>query len=174
MQTRRAALLTIAGAAASPLMAQHAEHVMAKTAATSPLTYDPVFFKQADYALITRLADLILPRTDTPGAVDAHVPYRIDEAVAASPELQQEFEAGLAPLRAAGFSSLPEAQQTTMLQSMVDSQFFHTIKGLTVDWYYRSEEGLTKELGFHGNTFRADFPGCTHPEHWPETHQETK
>ena len=173
MQTRRAALLTIAGAAASPLLAQHAGHAMSETAAAS-LTYEPIFFKEADYALVTRLTDLILPRTDTPGAVDAHVPYRIDQAVAASSELQQEFEAGLTPLRAAEFSSLPETQQTTMLQSMVDTQFFHTIKGLKVDWYYRSEEGLVKELGFHGNTFRADFPGCTHPEHWPELPQETK
>lgn len=45
--------------------------------------------------------------------------------------------------------------------------FFETMKNLTVDNYYRSEAGLVEELGFKGNTFRASFPGCTHPEHWP-------
>jgi hypothetical protein len=185
MQTRRAALLTIAGAAASPILlpkslfAQHEAHAMG--AAAAPLeSYDPVFFKKPDFAVISKLADLILPRTETPGAVDVHVPFRIDHEVAGSPELQKSFETGLALLQAealnAGaenFTSLSESQQTAILTSMSSDaaspqgQFFQTMKGLTVDWYYRSEEGLVQELGFHGNTFRAEFPGCTHPEHWP-------
>jgi hypothetical protein len=194
MQTRRAALLTIAGAAASPLLSkqatvsEHAGHMMAEA---TPIvqSYDPVFFKQPDYALVSKLADLILPRTDTPGAVDAHVPFRIDHEVATSPDLQARFQQGLQLLQAqahnagaADFMSLSEAQQIAVLQSMNEAadspqgQFFETMKSLTVDWYYRSEEGLVKELGFHGNTFRADFPGCTHPEHWPtqEPRQETR
>ena len=135
--------------------------------------YTPVFFQPADYALVSRLADLIVPRTETPGALDAHVPFHIDQEVAASPELQAAFGPALQSLKAANFLTLSEVQQTNMLQSMSESvdleqaHFFQTVKGLTVDWYYRSEEGLVKELGFHGNTFRAEFPGCTHPEHWP-------
>jgi len=153
MQTRRAALLTMAGAAASPLLAQHLA---------------PVFFTPSDYAIVSRLADLILPRTDTPGALDAQVPFRIDAHVKASPALQQEFEEGLASLRASSFLSLSEAQQIALLTSMTSTPFFVTVKNLTIDWYYRSEEGLVQELGFHGNTFNAEFPGCTHPEHWPK------
>jgi len=165
MQTRRAALVTIAGAAASPIFLP--QGASAQSAA-------PAYFKPADYALVSRLADLILPKTDTPGALDAHVPFRIDHEVAVSSELQKKFEAGLALLRAKDFMSLTEAQQIGILHAMSqagpspDNEFFQTIKGMTVDWYYRSEEGLVGELGYHGNTFRAEFPGCTHPEHWPE------
>src|SRR6266568_1102643 len=57
MQTRRAALLTIAGAAASPLLSQqHDGHAM--TEATPVVqSYDPVFFKQPEYAVVSTLAD---------------------------------------------------------------------------------------------------------------------
>lgn len=172
MQTRRAVLLTIAGAATAPLIAQHAGHAIAEAGAP-PLSYDPTFFPKPDYAIVSRLADLILPRTDTPGALDAHVPFRIDQQAASSPELQGRLAAGLNVLRAANFVALPEPEQIDMLKSISENpdsaqgQFFQTIKELTVEWYYRSEEGLVKELGFHGNTFRSEFPGCTHPEHWP-------
>jgi len=44
------------------------------------------------------LVDLIIPRTETPGAVDADVPYRIDRQVATRPELQDIFAKGLATL----------------------------------------------------------------------------
>ena len=167
MQTRRAALLTIAGAAVTPLLAQE----------SGGQSFQPVFLKPSEYAVVTRLVDLILPRTDTPGAVDAQVPYRIDQEVAVSVASQAIFKTGLQYLADKDFVSLSEAQQVELLEAMCDAtgspqaQFFETVKGMTVDWYYRSEEGLVKELGFHGNTFRTEFTGCTHPEHWP---QETK
>jgi hypothetical protein len=41
------------------------------------------------------------------------------------------------------------------------------MKELTIRWYYNSQPGLVQELGFKGNTYRSEFPGCTHPEHWP-------
>ena len=43
--------------------------------------------------------------------------------------------------------------------------FFAAAKQLTVDGYYRSEAAMTRELGFEGRTFLAEFKGCTHPEH---------
>jgi hypothetical protein len=187
MQTRRAALLTIVGAAASPLLAHQHDGHMAAEATAAPASYDPVFFKQPDYAVVSRMADLILPKTDTPGALEAQVPFRIDHEVAVSATLQSRFKAGLELLQAeakkagaSDFIALSEAQQTAILKSMSEAgdspegEFFNTMKELTVDWYYRSEEGLVKELGFHGTTYRAEFPGCTHPEHWPTPEQETK
>jgi hypothetical protein len=140
----------------------------------------PEYFSQSDYSTISKLADLIIPRTDTPGAVDAGVPHWIDKAVAADAKLQERFKQWLAHLaeqaQAAGgteFTALAEPQQIAILQAMstdtgnLKGGFFNTIKDLTVDAYYRTEAGLVQELGFKGNTFRAGFPGCTHPEHWP-------
>jgi hypothetical protein len=167
MQSRRAALLSLSTAALSPLLAQQ---------------HDAVFFSKSDFATLSKLADLIIPRTDTPGALDANVPYRIDHEVSVKPELQPIFRDGLAAVAkaaqqagASDFVSLSEAQQIAVLSNISEAEtapyepFFRTLKDLTIDWYYRSEQGLVTELGFHGNTFRPNFPGCTHPEHWPTT-----
>jgi hypothetical protein len=64
----------------------------------APVAAGPVYFSQGDYDTISKLADLIIPRTDTPGAVDANVPHWIDRHVAAEPELQEKFKQGLAYL----------------------------------------------------------------------------
>ena len=66
------------------------------------------------------------------------------------------------PEQSAVLKQMSEAAETTP-----DGEFFQTLKKLTLDWYYRSEEGLAKELGYKGNTYRTTFTGCTHQEHWP-------
>lgn len=141
---------------------------------------DPSYFGKADYGVLSRLVDLIIPRTDTPGAVDAGVPFHIDQQVGAEAERQAVFRSGFdylaeqaKKLQGADFVSLSEPQQMGILQTMSEDEstaagkFFKTVKDLTVDWYYSSEQGLVRELGFKGNTFRPSFPGCTHQEHWP-------
>jgi hypothetical protein len=141
----------------------------------------PTYFHGRDYQTVTRLVDLIIPRTETPGAVDAQVPFRIDQQVSQTPKLQSIFRQGIGAADAAAtkrgksdFVSLAEPDQIAVLKVMSeaeettpDREFFETLKKMTLDWYYRSEEGLVKELGYKGNTYRADFPGCTHHEHWP-------
>jgi hypothetical protein len=135
--------------------------------------HEPSFFGKADYEVLTRVVDLIIPKTETPGALDAGVPYRIDQQLGAQSERRAIFRSGFDYLHGAEFISLSEAQQVAMLQAMSTDEstdvgkFFKTVKDLTIDWYYSSEQGLVQELGFKGNTFRANFPGCTHPEHWP-------
>jgi hypothetical protein len=188
VHSRRSALIKIATAATSaaiaPLLAdmpeaEHHVHEMLEQAA-APLATGPAYFSQADWETVSKLADLIIPRTDTPGAVDAGVPHWIDYHVAAEPELQEKFRQGLAYLTeqahtmsVSSFAALTEQQQTAILQALssdadtAKSGFFRTVKDLTIDGYYSSENGLVEELGFKGNTFRASFPGCTHPEHWP-------
>jgi hypothetical protein len=157
--TRREALLTIAAAAATP----------ART--TKLLT-------PAEVQTVAVLVDLIIPRTDTPGATDAGVPQFIDTRLAASPQLSERFHDGLKALDAeaqsrfsSSFTKLTQKQQTDLLTPMSQDAstpagaFFKLIKELTVDGYYTSKDGLTKELGWHGNTFLTEFNGCTHPEH---------
>lgn len=189
MQSRRTALVKIASvtasAAVTPFVPKaladdgHHSHEMAEDPAAAKV-YKPTFFQAKDYAVVTRLADLIIPRTETPGAIDANVPYRIDQQVDGNKKLQGQFRDGLALLSEESsklgnknFAALDEAQQISLLKAMSTApkspggKFFRTMKELTIDWYYRSEQGLVQELGFKGNTFRASFPGCTHPEHWP-------
>jgi hypothetical protein len=189
VHSRRTALIKLAAAATSaaisPLLAEtpeaeHHLHEMPEQTPASPAAAGPSYFSQSDYDTISKLADLIIPRTDTPGAVDAGVPRWIDRQVAAKPELQEKFKQGLLSLaeqahaiNGSAFTALTEQQQIAILQALsseagaAQSGFFKTLKDLTVDTYYKTEAGLVRELGFKGNTFRANFPGCTHPEHWP-------
>jgi hypothetical protein len=188
VHSRRTALIKLAtaatSAALSPLLAdtpeaEHHVHEMLEQA-SAPVATGPAYFSQGDYDTLSKLVDLIIPRTDTPGAVDAGVPHWIDRQVGAKPELQERFKEGLAYLadqahtmNRSSFTSLTDQQQVAILQALstdpdsAKSGFFRTVKDLTVDSYYKTEAGLVKELGYHGNTFNASFPGCTHPEHWP-------
>ena len=190
MDSRRTALIKIASAATSAAIApllgdtlesEHHLHEAVQETAT-PLATGRSYFSETDFETISKLTDLIIPRTDTPGATDSGVPHWIDFHVGSNPELQEKFKQGLAYLdeqahmvNGSPFKALTEQQQSAILQALsadpdtAKSGFFSTIKDLTVDGYYSSEQGLAQELDFKGNTFRPSFPGCTHPEHWPSS-----
>ena len=102
-------------------------------------------------APIARLAEIIIPRTDTPGAIDAGVPAYIERRMKANPRLAAQITEGLATF------DFDNIDATT--------PFFKLFKGLVVDGYYTSKAGLAQELGWHGNTFLSEFKGCDHPEH---------
>ena len=152
--TRRDALVTIAAIAASPAEAQ------------------TTFLARAELDWLAALVDTIIPRTDTPGASDAGVPTFIDRRLAGNPQLAELFRGGMKALDAEGqtrfgaaFPALTPEQRIELLTPRQQEPFFRAMKGLTVDGYYTSEAGLTQELRWHGNTFLAEFKGCTHPEH---------
>ena len=174
MKTRRQALLSLAAAGAIPAQAQH-EHAGSLPA---PLPTAPKYFSGADFRTLAILVDLILPRSETPGASDAGVHFYIDEAAATRPDLRATFRAGLDWLdqearRAQGqpFAALTGEEQSAILRRASEAagreegRFFRTLKDLTIEGFYSSRAGLVEELGWHGNTFVADFQGCTHPEH---------
>jgi hypothetical protein len=143
VSTRRELLLSIA--AALPAAAQH-EHPDTST----PAAYTTKVLSPEQMKRVATLVDQIIPRTDTPGASEARVPEFIDRKLSLDPALKERFLAGL----------------RTFDGNLKDSDpFSRLLKDLTVDGYYTSKEGLTQELGWHGNTFLADFEGCTHPEH---------
>ena len=153
--TRREALVTIAA-----------------LAAPSPGEGQAAFLTAPELEWLKTLVDVIIPRTDTPGASDAGVPAYIDRRLAASPQLAEAFRSGMKALDAdsqarfgAAFPGLTSGQQVELLKPREQDPFFHMVKGMTVDGYYTSQEGLAGELGWHGNTFLAEFKGCTHPEH---------
>jgi gluconate 2-dehydrogenase gamma chain len=111
---------------ADELYGQHVQAKDAKPAARKE-TYQPTFFGAVEYALISRVADLIIPPTDTPGAVGAGVPEYVDRVVSLNPEHQGLMRAGMAwlddrarELLAERFLSLDEARQIQMLQPLSD------------------------------------------------------
>lgn len=152
--TRREALVTIAaGLSASSLPAQAA--------------YEPQALSPEDYDLLGTLVDMILPATDTPGARDVGVHSMIDEDLTESSDTLQIVRSGLGVLREAGFAAMTPQQRVARLTAMSESmgsgrEFFETVKGLTIDAYYSTEVGLVQELGYQGNTYLTEFPGCTH------------
>jgi len=128
------------------------------------------------------LSELIIPKTDTPGAMDVHVDRFIDTVLAeAKPAERDPFVTGLAWMDArAGVlyktdvASATPAQQIELLTrlSAAASQeakpgvdFFTAIKTMTITGYYTTQIGLERELGDDGVLAQASFEGCTHPEH---------
>lgn len=153
-------------------------HMHTGPAIKVPEPSKPTFFQPSEFRTIEALSERIIPRSDTPGAKEAGVPLLIDKAIVADPSLAASFRAGLADLNAVSISSygqefaaLTEQQQIAVLTPMsleADSslgKFFAMAKDMTVDAYYKTEAGLKTELGWHGNTYLPNFPGCTHPEH---------
>ena len=142
----------------------------------------PRFFSKADFAIISRVADLIIPRTDSPGAIDADVPAYIDLVVARNTDQQLVVADGLRWLDAEAdriarkkFLDLSEEQQLSILEPLCEAadssnglargrnvQFFSLMKSLTADGYYTSRVGLIEELGYNGNAALPSFPHCTH------------
>jgi gluconate 2-dehydrogenase gamma chain len=179
MTSRRSALVVLATA---PVLASAAgrsdehEHA-AEHSPPSALPKKPGYFSATDFGLLARLTDLIIPRTDTPGASDSGVPLRIDRLTAQNSAYQSAFRQGFDYLNlqakpgGKSFVELTNAEQVSILNGMslsADSpqgQFFKLVKNLTIEGYYATQEGLVQELGFKGNTFRKSFEGCTHPEH---------
>jgi len=144
--TRREALVTIAG-----------------IASVSPADAQTGVFTPAELDQVKAIVDAIIPRTDTPGASDAGVPVFIERRLSANPQMTERFRAGLKDFD--GFADLSQPKQLAFLNARAADPFVRMIKGLTIDGYYASHEGLAEELGWHGNTFLPEFKGCTHPEH---------
>src|SRR5271154_1195259 len=96
MHSRREALKIIGAVgvtcsfpfSANELYGQHVHHREALQEAEPPA---PKFFNPAQLLVISRLTDLIIPPTDTPGAASAGVPAYIDLVVNESPALQATF-----------------------------------------------------------------------------------
>lgn len=189
METRRDTLRIIGAIgttcafpfAANDLYGQH-QHAAAQVVAPRG-PYTPKFFSAREYETVSRIADLIIPATDTPGAVAAGAPAYTDYVVSKNEEHQKPMREGLAWLdHEAGerhgkrFVEMAEQQQIEMLVPLSDAadrgevktaaeRFFRMIKSMTADGYYTSQIGLVQELGYKGNTVLPAFPVCDHPEH---------
>jgi gluconate 2-dehydrogenase gamma chain len=150
-----------------------------------PAVYRPQFFTAVEYAMVERLAEVIIPRDSTPGAKEAGVAEFVDFMVSSNPEVQYPFRMGLGWLNARAedlngkrFVELTAEQQTSLLEPLgfkdkarpgeePGREFFAMMREYTVTGFYTSEIGF-KELDNPALKFYAESPKCPHqgdPEH---------
>lgn len=143
---QRAALL--AGIALSPAWLHAGDRVRQAGAVAASFT-------PAQAATVRAVADRILPRTDTPGAVDVGVPGFIDRFYGGfmTPTEQQLLMKGLGNVEAAAkaahgapFATLSPEQQDVVLQGIARAEeqqaesAFRLLRSVTVLGYFTSEE----------------------------------
>lgn len=138
--------------------------------------WEPQVLSAEQSRTVDIVSELIIPRTETPGARDAKV-HRYIDLMLDQGLLEDERDAFLAGLTAldercqrefaSGFADLPEEEQFRVLTAMSNrgDAFFRQVKDLTIRGYYTSREGLLTELEYEGNSYLTEMPGCTHEEH---------
>jgi len=188
--TRRELLRRLGiGAASTPLWIASLttlaeEHALQAAPAIAAADWKPTALSPEQNETVIALSELIIPRTDTPGARDVLVNRFVDAALADADEVDARiFCRGLAwldtrsqELFAAEFVKATPEQQTALLtilssdknkalEDQIGVEFFQAIKALTIVGYYTSEVGMKQELHDDGQIFFAALEGCTHPEH---------
>lgn len=164
-----------AGAVAAPsLLAVFDAHAAAQSPAAGP-----PFFSPAQTGLIAAVTDIIIPRTSTPGAVDAGVPRFIDQMFKAvyAKDDQQRYLRSLAAFERAGakpFLQLDAAQREALVtrlhgHALVDpgaadsispAGFVLMTKKLTMMGFFLSQPGCTQVLQYVAvpGAYQADIP----------------
>ena len=119
------------------------------------------FFSDEEFNLLTQVSDIILPRTSTPGAVDAGAPFFIDLVVkdCMNKNDQQIIKKGLQDLSTINskpFSSLTAKEKNETIKNIDENAFkdgpdkswFRIVKKLALIGYFTSQEGMTKALNY--------------------------
>jgi hypothetical protein len=132
-------------------------------------SWQPVFLSKEQGAVVAEVAELIIPRTDTPGAKDAGVPAFIDGMLKDiyEEEDRQRYLSGLKAFDDAartahskGFVELSKPQQTDLVRKFHDEAVATELASETRPAYLRRPFILmTKELTLLG--FFTSKPGAT-------------
>ena len=132
--------------------------------------WNPVFFDSEQFSFITEVSETILPRTDTPGAKDVHVPEYIDlvlqkcfseETQISIKEFINEQMIKCNEKYNQSFLKCDAAQKEEFVLDMENLQGitpFSTLKGLVLLGYFTSEEGMKQSLDYHAIPQR--YEGC--------------
>lgn len=148
---KRAALFL--GVAISPSLLSGVLQAQTAAGASAASGAKPAYLTVKQFATAGAVAERILPRTDTPGALDVGVPAFIDLMYGKfmSGDERMTFAAGLADVESAslaahrtGFGELsPERQDGLLLKiaegALKEKAFFKQIKEVTVLGYFTSE-----------------------------------
>jgi len=161
--------------------AEYAHHmVKAERAAAENHDYTPKFFSAHAYKTLQSLCNSIIPPDDeAKGAVEAGAPEFIDLLTSENKDYQVALGGGLMWLDNTCIDRYdrPYLECTTDQRKEIldliayrknakrDSglgqgvEFFSFLRKLTADGFFTSEIGINY-LGYIGNTYVQDFPGC--------------
>jgi hypothetical protein len=178
MLNRRELLQRVAVLLGSALSAPAALGVLNGHSATSAKDYAPRFLTVEELALVAVVADIMLPRTDTPGANDVGVPAFIDTLLADvyQPADKERYRTGLRAFdamaketRGQAFTMLSANIQQMLVQQAhtseiaahtTDRPFMLMTKELTLLGFFTSEIGATQVLQYEAipGAFQACVP----------------
>ena len=187
--SRRDVLKSLAVSAAAtsvlrviPAHAAEMAHKMiaAEKAAAPAKAYTPKFFSAHDYKTLQALCQTIIPPdADSGGAIEAGAPEFIDLLTSENKDYQVTLGGGLMWLDSTCsdrygkvyVECTPEQQKEILdkiayrKNAIADSSlnqgvaFFSFLRNMTADGFFTSQIGF-KYLGYVGNTFLKEFPGC--------------
>jgi len=162
MSDRRDALKGLASLTVLPALAQHQHGDEGKPGQEAVTAR---FLSATELRDLGEWVELILPRTETPGARDAKVHYLIDGVCHRDPAVGKEWRATLAWLGKQRGSREQVLARISTESKSAGATHFKRLKDTTIEQYYLTREGLQTELGWNANTYVAEFKGCTHEEH---------
>ena len=142
--------------------------------------YKPKYFSDHQYRTLQSLCQAIIPADGkSGGAIEAGAPEFIDLLTSESSQYQLVLGGGLMWLDSTCsdrfgkvYLDCSPAEQTSVLDLIAfrknatsdprlsqGIEFFSFLRNLTADGYFTSEIGI-KDLGYIGNTYLKEFPGC--------------
>lgn len=145
------------------------------------IAWKPEFLNEDQASIVSTVSEIIIPRTDTPGAKDVGVPSFIDKMLQEvySKEDQEAFNSGLQAFNEGAkkeydeeFNDLDEEDQTAYVKKVHDAAieaskneqdgdkrpFILTMKELTLLGFFTSEAGATKVLQY--DPVPGAYHGC--------------
>jgi len=111
----------------------------------------PRYYSKQEFAVVSKLADGLIPTTDTPGAVAAGVPAYIDALMAdwASAETQEAHREVVASVeRELATMSLENLDAAAFGDRREELGAYRVLKNLIARVYYVTEPGATLEAGW--------------------------
>ena len=161
--------------------AEYAHHmVKAEKAAAETNVYTPKFFTPHAYKTLQSLCQTIIPSDDdAKGAIEAGAPEFIDLLTSENKDFQVSLGGGLMWLDNTcidrygnPYLDCTAEQQKEILDLIAyrknakkdpslgqGIEFFSFLRKLTADGFFTSEIGINY-LGYVGNTYMSEFPGC--------------
>ncbi len=150
----------------------------AAAAKTTTTAFRPKFFTRHEYALVTLLVDLIIPKDERSGsASDAGVPRFMDFMMTDQPARQTAMRGGLAWLDREcvsrfekDFLACTPGQRSEVLDAISWPRkakpehahgvaFFNSFRDLTASGFFTSKMGI-EDLQYKGNGYVPEWTGC--------------